>query len=854
MKIRMLRILGGLAALLGLAVPGMASQLAQRASLPGRSQGAIDAPASAQLASATDVNPDPDVFEAYLTADEQDLVINGTTVHAMVYRDDPPGGGAPARIPGPEIKVKVGDLLLVHFRNDLDSESASIHWHGVELDNDSDGTAVTQDAVLPGQSYTYQFLTHRAGIFWYHPHMLPGSTTFAGMYGPIVIQDDVEAGLQGSVLPAEEDTHTLVLSDIEFDPFTGLVGKRLDVLGEITPINELIELCHLFVQGEPGGNLTACGSPIPGEVVLVNGRPPDPAAQEPRFVVASGQRIRLRLIDAAITRHFRLKLLGSGDNKLYRIGGEGGLLDRVVLEGGVKGTWNTLYDLGEIVIGSGERADVLVVPSGNEGDVVQLVGNPLPNPFNLSASLPFDYPLAYFEIRGTSSDTPPSAGDPILAGTAGDVENLKDDTGPANLVTPAPFGGSSDRTIRLTNARPLPPPFQPAPSIDGFSSMLDSNVGNGDFLTMERPPTSRYARVGDLLELSIRNETPFAVHPFHLHGFSMQPVRVLDQNDRTIYTFDYDEFVDSMDVYNRQTLVIRVRLDDRPKVCDLAPSAPPGPVLAPCTSSPCEGAVGRWLFHCHVFHHAGLGMMGELTVLAQPGSAPEITCPEDVTVGTDPGSCSAVVAFDTPLATDDCGAPEVVSDPPSGSVFPKGTTTVLCTATDGGGLTAQCSFDVTVEDREPPRLASTVAVGSLWPPSHELVEVGLEIAASDNCSAAPFRVEVFGDEDDDEATGEGSHSPDARHVASGTLRLRAERKASGDGRVYLIVVTSTDAAGNTARTCSTVVVPRNQGRLALARVEAEAAAARAFFFASDGGIPPGYFVIGDDASLRERRR
>jgi hypothetical protein len=213
-----------------------------------------------------------------------------------------------------------------------------------------------------------------------------------------------------------------------------------------------------------------------------------------------------------------------------------------------------------------------------------------------------------------------------------------------------------------------------------------------------------------------------------------------------------------------------------------------------------------------------------------------------------------VVAFDTPLATDDCGTPGVVADPPSGSVFPKGTTTVSCTATDSGGLTAHCSFDVTVEDREPPELASTVALGTLWPPTHELVAVGLDVAASDGCSDPPVSVEVFGDEDDDEATGDGSESPDARQIAPGTLRLRAERKGDGDGRVYLIAVTSTDAAGNTARTCSTVVVPRNQGRLALARVEAEAAAARAFFFANEGEIPPGYFVIGDDASLRERRR
>src|SRR5678815_430079 len=95
------------------------------------------------------------------------------------------------------------------------------------------------------------------------------------------------------------------------------------------------------------------------------------------------------------------------------------------------------------------------------------------------------------------------------------------------LLDPAPFGGSSDETIRLTNVRIGDPTPVMLPSIDGISSMLDTNAGNGTFQLMPRPATARYARVGDTLELSVRNETG-AVHPFHLHGFSMQPVRVVD--------------------------------------------------------------------------------------------------------------------------------------------------------------------------------------------------------------------------------------------------------------------------------------------------------------------------------------
>lgn len=573
----------------------------------------------AQIITATDINPDPNIFEAYLTAQEQDVTIAGQTVHAWVYKDDPPlpFTSSGAGIPAPEIKVKVGETVIVHFQNNLPTASASIHWHGIELDNDSDGTAVTQDAVLAGQSYTYKFKTFRPGLFWYHSHMSPSNATFAGMYGPIVIENNIEASLKGTVLPLDADTHNLVLSDIEYDA-TGKVGKFFG--GVTTTINELIELCHLNAQGEPGGDRNAC-SILAGPTVLVNGENPSatPGAQSPKFVVPSGKRIRLRLFDASLSRHFRLKLLGSGDNKLYRIGGEGGLLDRVRVEGGTQGTWSTFFDPGEIVLGSGDRADVIVVPSGPPGTIVSLVGNSLPGPpFLGDQSYPDNYPIAFFEISGTSTDTPPAAGDPILANTAEDIENIK--SSPTNpFISPAPFGGSSNLTIRTNNARPSATPL---PNIDGYSAMLDSNVGNGDWLTIGRPPTARYAHVGETLQLSVRNET-VAAHPFHMHGFSMQPVRVVDNaSGNTLYTWDYDEFLDTIDVYGGQTLVYRMRIDDRPKSCDQS-GGPPGPVLVPCTDGTTGGALGRWIYHCHIFHHAGLGMMSEVTILpGGPTAAP----------------------------------------------------------------------------------------------------------------------------------------------------------------------------------------------------------------------------------------
>jgi hypothetical protein len=145
------------------------------------------------------------------------------------------------------------------------------------------------------------------------------------------------------------------------------------------------------------------------------------------------------------------------------------------------------------------------------------------------------------------------------------------------------------------------------------------------------------------------------------------------------------------------------------------------------------------------------------------------------------------------------------------------------------------------DDTTPPVLTSSVALTSLSQTNSDLVNVGLSATANE---PATFNVQVFGDENDETPTSTTPltvHSPDAKDIAIGTLRLRAERVNSGDGRVYLVVVTATDLFGNASRACHTVVVPKNKK----GDVDAQAAAAKAFCEANAGAAPPGYFVIGD---------
>ncbi|MBN1206352.1 MAG: DUF11 domain-containing protein [Myxococcaceae bacterium] len=145
-----------------------------------------------------------------------------------------------------------------------------------------------------------------------------------------------------------------------------------------------------------------------------------------------------------------------------------------------------------------------------------------------------------------------------------------------------------------------------------------------------------------------------------------------------------------------------------------------------------------------------------------------------------------------------------------------------------------------------PVVSSSVATSSLWPPNSKLVNVGLMGRVTDNCPGATLQVFVFGDEDDQTPTSPGVvNSPDAKDIAPGTLRLRAERVVRGNGRVYLIVLKATDSGGEVGVRVETVVVPRSRWWADIHSVRHQAAAAKAYVLSHGGNPPPGYFPIGE---------
>ncbi|KAL5580037.1 hypothetical protein UlMin_012479 [Ulmus minor] len=101
--------------------------------------------------------------------------------------------GINGKFPGPTIRAKAGDTVVVELHNKLHTEGVVIHWHGIrQLGTPwADGTAsISQCAINPGETFVYRFKVDRAGTYFYHGHY--GMQRSAGLYGSLIV--DVAEG------------------------------------------------------------------------------------------------------------------------------------------------------------------------------------------------------------------------------------------------------------------------------------------------------------------------------------------------------------------------------------------------------------------------------------------------------------------------------------------------------------------------------------------------------------------------------------------------------------------------------------------------------------------------------------
>jgi FtsP/CotA-like multicopper oxidase with cupredoxin domain len=102
--------------------------------------------------------------------------IGDATVRMLAYNGS---------VPGPTLKVPQRATITVHVTNHGDLD-ATVHWHGLRLENRYDGTHDTQAPIPVGESFTYQVHVPDPGAFWYHPHIREDYGQEMGLYGNIL--------------------------------------------------------------------------------------------------------------------------------------------------------------------------------------------------------------------------------------------------------------------------------------------------------------------------------------------------------------------------------------------------------------------------------------------------------------------------------------------------------------------------------------------------------------------------------------------------------------------------------------------------------------------------------------------
>jgi len=190
--------------------------------------------------------------------------------------------------PGPLIQADQGDILYVRFKNEIDLPSA-VHWHGIRLENWSDGVpGVTQAPVEPGGEFLYKVTFKDAGIYWYHPHLREDIQQDLGLYGNIL----VKSKRPDAFGPANRE-ETLILDDL-------VLGER-----------------GLLPYGKEHATHALMGRF--GNVMLVNGSP------DYSLEVKRGEVVRFYVTDVSNVRSFNLTFPGA---RMKLVGADVGRYER----------------------------------------------------------------------------------------------------------------------------------------------------------------------------------------------------------------------------------------------------------------------------------------------------------------------------------------------------------------------------------------------------------------------------------------------------------------------------------------------------------------------------------------------
>jgi FtsP/CotA-like multicopper oxidase with cupredoxin domain len=177
--------------------------------------------------------------------------------------------------------------VFVNVVNDADLET-TVHWHGLRLDNQFDGTTATQPPIPVGGAFTYRLTFPDPGVYWYHPHVREDYGQEMGLYGNIVVEPR-----QADYWPPVNRELTLTLDDLLLED------------GNVAPFN----------RRHP--TYTAMGRF--GNTLLVNGE--STLSLHARY----GEVVRFFMTNTANTRVFNVGFRGA---RMKRVGGDSGRYER----------------------------------------------------------------------------------------------------------------------------------------------------------------------------------------------------------------------------------------------------------------------------------------------------------------------------------------------------------------------------------------------------------------------------------------------------------------------------------------------------------------------------------------------
>ncbi|MCI0574467.1 MAG: multicopper oxidase family protein [Myxococcaceae bacterium] len=377
-----------------------------------------------ELARPADQNPDPQVLEVQLEARMAEVeYLSGKRTEVWSYD---------GTVPGPLLEARVGDELVVHFRNNL-PEATTIHWHGLRVPAAMDGTEAMQSPIAPGGTFEYRFRLEDAGLFWFHPHVRSDIQVERGLYGVILVRGD-------DALPVLGRERILVLDDVQVDA-EGRLADPEDI-----------------------GSMEAMTG-RQGNVLLANG------VKGAELEVTPGERLRLRVVNTATARYFRLGLPG---RRMHLLGVDGGLLERP-------------REVDEVLLAPGERADLAIDADGEAGEVWELLNQP------------------YDRGHMTGGGSP----GPVLQLRFAERPRLEAEPLPGMLRTIAPLPApSATRRLVLTEDMDMG---------GGMGSGPTFRINGEAFPNVTPLETSLDA----VESWEVVNETEMD-HPFHLHGFFFQ--------------------------------------------------------------------------------------------------------------------------------------------------------------------------------------------------------------------------------------------------------------------------------------------------------------------------------------------